>query len=93
MKQKKTKFELRFSRWVVRLIASGFFGIFFAAGCKAVYMGLTEPLNIEGATNLGIYEVAPFGLLFMTIGFIPLYYAFRPIVFWEDYLEPVSEKQ
>ncbi|MFK8163202.1 MAG: hypothetical protein AB8H12_12120 [Lewinella sp.] len=90
MKQKESKFEIKFWRWVVRLLALGFCGLFFAAGCMAVYVGINDPLNLDQNADLGIYEAAPLGLLFMTIGILPLYYAFRPVLFWEDYLEPAT---
>lgn len=87
MKQKITKLKTKLNRWVVRLIALGFFGFFFIAGCVAVSVGINDPLNLNENSDLGIYEAAPLGLIFMTIGLIPLYYAFRPVIFWEDYLE------
>lgn len=88
MKQKTTKFNTKVSRWVVRFLALGFFGLFFIAGCVAVSVGINDPLNLNENSDLGIYEAAPLGLIFMTIGLLPLYYAFRPVIFWEDYLEP-----
>jgi hypothetical protein len=87
MKQKENKFDVKFSRWVVRVIALAFCGLFFSAGCMAVYVGINDPLNLDGNSDLGIYEAAPLGLLFMSIGIMPLFYAFRPVLFWEDYLE------
>jgi len=89
MKQKVTKLKIRSWRWLLRALALCFFGFSFAAGCMAVFVGITDPMNLLENSDLGIYEAAPLGLLFMTIGLIPLYYAFKPVVFWEDYLEPV----
>lgn len=88
MRAKYTKSEIRWSRWLLRLLALVFCGLFFAAGCGAVYAGITDPLNLQENSDPGIYETAPLGLLFMAIGLLPLYYVFRPIIFWEDYLEP-----
>jgi len=90
MKQKESQLEIKFWRWMVRLLALVFFGLFFAAGCMAVYVGINDPLNLDQNSDLGIYEAAPLGLLFMAIGILPLYYAFRPVFFWEDYLEPAA---
>ena len=91
MNQKESKSAVKSSWWGFRLLAFGFFGLFFVAGCTAVYVGINDPLNLNENSDLGIYEAAPLGLLFMTIGIIPLYYVFRPIYFWEDYLEPAPQ--
>jgi hypothetical protein len=87
MEQKASKSQVKSSWWGGRLLAFGFFGLFVAAGCMAVYVGINDPLNLNENSDLGIYEAAPLGLLFITVGIVPLYYAFRPVIFWEDYLE------
>jgi hypothetical protein len=90
MKQRTSKFEVRFWTWLVRIVATAFFGIFFAVGCITLHDGLTEPLDLEGSSGLNIFEIAPFGLIFMMVGLTGICYVLRPIYFWEDYLEPAG---
>ena len=77
--------------WFLRLFGIIWGGGFAAAGAMATAQGLLDPLDVSGAKNIGPFELVPFGLLFLTLGFIALMLAFRKYHRVLDYLEGVLE--